>query len=515
VGGQRGASRPPPVPPPPQCLRAEGKVLKRMRHHKEWFRRLAVIIALGLIVAAFAAPAPALAQAATAAAPATAPAVTRPDAAIEVHFTWLQGFDDPATPNALDRVGVLKVGSDHARNVLVLSPGTSAGAGYFLPLARDIVRRTQGRWQVWSVERRENQLEDQSMLDRAKNRTATEQQAFDYYLGWLVDPSLTTHFQPVPDAAVPFARGWGMNVEIQDLHRVILAARQHGRRVVLGGHSLGGAITTAYATWDFNGRPGARDLAGLVYIDGGSNPVPVSADQATQELQNLQTSSPWLAFGGIPAPFLGLFAATGSTAAVVDPDAPSLGQNFPLLPAALKPPVPVTNEAQFGFGVDTETSPTALIAAQVHAGHLAASGTPRGWVRAGELTPIQRYARMLSGTGLSGVDGSAWYHPLRLTIDAGAVADGNANPAQAILGVDAIHGHDLGTHLPIYAFGAALGGQGVLDTATILAQQSGIPASDLTLINRQATYAHNDPAAARPSNEFLDALIPFLARTSR
>ncbi len=474
-----------------------------MRHHRNQFRRLALTILLGLAVAGGALTPQA--QAATA----------QPQAASEVHFSWLQGFDDPATPANLDRVGVLKVGSDRARDVLVLSPGTSAGAGYFLPLAQDIVRRTLGRWQVWSVERRENLLEDQSVLDQAKQGTATPQQLFDYYLGWLVNPSITTHFQPVPDATVPFARGWGMNVEIQDLHRVVEAARQHGRRVVLGGHSLGGAITTAYATWDFSGKPGARDLAGLVYIDGGSNPVPISPEQASQALQNLQNSTPWLAFGGIPAPFLGLFAATGSTAAVIDPHGLSLAQTFPLLPPDLKPPVPVTNQAQFGFGVDTETSPPALIAAQVHAGHLAPGGTPRGWVRAGEITPIQRYARMLSGTGLTGVDGSAWYHPLRLTIDAGAVADGNANPAQAILDVAAIHGRDLGRHLPIYAFGAALGGQGVLDTATILAQQSGIPDNELTLVNRQATYAHNDPAAASPNNEFLDSLIPFLAKTDR
>jgi hypothetical protein len=52
-----------------------------------------------------------------------------------------------------------------------------------------------------------------------------------------------------------------------------------------------------------------------VYIDGGSNPVPVSPEQATQALQDLQNGTPWLAFGGIPAPFLGLFSATGSTAA--------------------------------------------------------------------------------------------------------------------------------------------------------------------------------------------------------
>src|SRR5947207_6300170 len=127
-------------------------------------------------------------------------------------FSWMPGFDDPATPNNLDRVGVLTIGSERARNVLVLNPGTSAGTGYFAPLARDIVRRTHCEWQVWSVERRENQLEDQSALDAVKRGTLTQQQFFDYYLGWLVNPAITNHVQPVPDSAVPFARGWGMHV---------------------------------------------------------------------------------------------------------------------------------------------------------------------------------------------------------------------------------------------------------------------------------------------------------------
>ena len=448
--------------------------------------------------------------AATGFAPPAAQAVHRDCDAVS--FESMAGFDDPATPDNLDRVGVLKVGSERARNVLVLSPGTSAGAGYFAPLAKDIVARTHCRWQVWSVERRENGLEDHAALDAVKRGTLTQQQFFDYYLGWLVNPAITNHFQPVPDSAVPFARGWGMNVEIEDLHRVVREAAEHGRRVVLGGHSLGGSITTAYATWDFNGRPGARDLSGLVYIDGGSGPTPVTPEAARQSLANLQNGTPWLAFGGIPAPFLGLFSATGATAARLAPNDRSLGQAFPLLPDNLKPPVPATSEAQFGFSVDTETSPATLRAAQVHAGRLAASGDPRGWDRAGEITPIQRYATMISGVGLTGLDGSAWYHPLRLTIDAGAVAAGNPNPAQDILGVKAIHGHDLSRHLPIYAFGAALGGENVLTAARVLAAQSGIPDRLLTLVNRQETYAHNDPNSASPANDFLDNLIPFLAR---
>jgi hypothetical protein len=89
----------------------------------------------------------------------------------QVRFRLLKGFDELATPDDLDRVGVLQVGPERAKNVLVLSPGTSAGAGYFLPLAEDVVSRTHGRWQVWSVERRENLLEDQSVLDQAKQGT--------------------------------------------------------------------------------------------------------------------------------------------------------------------------------------------------------------------------------------------------------------------------------------------------------------------------------------------------------
>src|SRR6476469_6576000 len=123
----------------------------------------------------------------------------------QVRFTWLRGFDDPATPDRLDRVGVLQVGPRFVRNVLVVNPGTSAGSGYFLPLAQDIVRRTRGQWQVWSVERRENQLEDQSVLDQAKQGKVTNQQLFDYYLGWLTDPSITNHFQLIPDSSVSFA----------------------------------------------------------------------------------------------------------------------------------------------------------------------------------------------------------------------------------------------------------------------------------------------------------------------
>jgi hypothetical protein len=50
----------------------------------------------------------------------------------------------------------------------------------------------------------------------------------------------------------------------------------------------------------------------------------------------------------------------------------------------------------------------------------------------------------------------------------------------------------------------------VLDGATILADQSGIPHGQLVLIDGGANYAHNDPNSASPNNEFLQNLTPFL-----
>ena len=262
-------------------------------------------------------------------------------ASATVKFQRIAGYDAPATPDELDRVGILKVGPRRAPNVLVLNPGTSSSAAYFRPLASTIVKASEG-WQVWAVDRRENQLEDHSVVDRAKAGEASPQELFDYYLGYLTDLSVTDHYQPVADSEVPYARDWGMRVAVEDLRRVVKQARRLGGDVVVGGHSLGGSITTAYATWDFNGKPGAKGVSGLVFIDGGSSPEAISAETASERLAGLQAGTPWLAFGGIPAPFAGLFIVVGSTGTLLEPDAPSLFQAWPLLPANLKPPVLAT-----------------------------------------------------------------------------------------------------------------------------------------------------------------------------
>ena len=443
--------------------------------------------------------------------PAATSAATSP-----LGVTWMAGFAAPGTPAQYNKVGVIKVGPSNAKNVLVLEPGTSAAASYFVPLAQWLVSKTSN-WQVWAVERRESLLEDQSELNLFKEHKATASQLYDYYLGYLKNPSVTHHITPVADSTVEFAKQWGMRVAVQDLQVVIGAAKKAGGKVVLGGHSLGGSVVTAYATWDFNGRPGADDLAGLVYIDGGSSPTPVAAQAATQELQALDAprATPWLAFGGIPAPYAGIFNATGSAATLLDPNGPSLGQASGLLPANIVPPVPVTNAGQYGFALNAATSPSSLLAAQAHLGQgLAAAGPVHGWNGSGALTPLNRFATMFSGYPMQNADGTEWYFPQRLTDDTGAVDNGNANPAQSVLDVPATMGHDLPKDLLIYAFGARLGGAGVPQDAQLLAAQSGIPMSNLTLANYQSTYSHNDPAGAYPDNAFFDRLVPFLGKVA-
>jgi hypothetical protein len=119
---------------------------------------------------------------------------------------------------------------------------------------------------------------------------------------------------------------------------------------------------------------------------------------------------------------------------------------------------------------------------------------------------------MFSGVGVTNADGTEWYFPQRLTDDTAAVDEGNPNPAQGVLDVRSTMGHDLPHNLQIYAFAAHLGGPGVLAATKILAQQSGIPTSHLTLVDEHDAYAHNDPAGAYPSNVFFAHLVPFLKR---
>jgi pimeloyl-ACP methyl ester carboxylesterase len=481
--------------------------------------RLAAVIGAALLVA--------LAASASASAKMRVPHVTRvirpapaaPETPSPAHIAGLgQNVE-------LNRVGILKIAprNETAKNVLVLEPGTSAAAAYFVPFAKSLVEAVPG-WQVWAVERRENFLENQRELNRYKAGEVSSEEFFNYYLGYLADKGGKHHYLPVKESTVEFAKNWGMSVAVEDLKVVIEEAKALGGKVVLGGHSLGGSVVTAYATWDFGGKPGAEGLSGLVYDDGGSSPLAISKEEAEKSLAKLDepTETPWLAFGGIAAPDLGLFSATGSALTLVEPKGTSLVEKFPFLPSDLKGPAkdsPATNEAGFGFSVNVGTSPVALAAAQIHGGkgieETSEADGLHGWNGEGALTPVGRYADMLAGAGLQ-VSGSEWYFPARLTLDTGAVGNGLANPAQEVLGLHSTMGTDLPKTLQILAIDSELdklfgGEQTTLNEAEALAAQSGIPSSNLTLIEEKNTYAHNDPAGATPEdNEFFKHMVPYL-----
>jgi hypothetical protein len=440
---------------------------------------------------------------------ATATAAAAESAAprVPVRVVTMRGSDGPG-PSRYDRVRVVRIGSSSASHVLVLLPGTSAGAGYFVPVAQDLVAALHG-WQVWAVDRRENLLEDHTVLDLARTGAVGGQELFDYYVGWIANATMARHYQPPADDRVAFARRWGMRVAVGDVARVVRAARAGGRHVVLGGHSLGGWIATAYAAWDFGGRAGARDLDGLVLIDGASGGPAIKPAHARRTLAEIAQGSPFLAPAGARLPWIaGVLSAVGSTLAVREPDAPSLLQAWPLLPAAAKAPVPATNLAQLGYSVDADTSPQSLAAGQAHLGGLAASGDPRGFQDGGYATAA-RAAHAISG--IAGADGLAWFHPRRLTLDAQAVAGGVANHAQALLGLRATHGADV--HVPIYAIETSfLHGQ-ILTAADALARRAHVPARDIKLVDRSAKYAHCDPLFDDPPrNDFLATVVPFLER---
>jgi hypothetical protein len=110
----------------------------------------------------------------------------------------VRGADGPG-PARYDRVRVIEQGPRRARNVLVLVPGTSAGAAYFRPVAADILDRLPG-WKMWSIDRRENLLEDHSVLDDVLARRRPPADLFPYYLGWITGPSIAPHFAPVTSA---------------------------------------------------------------------------------------------------------------------------------------------------------------------------------------------------------------------------------------------------------------------------------------------------------------------------
>jgi pimeloyl-ACP methyl ester carboxylesterase len=429
---------------------------------------------------------------------ATAPASAR--------LTTIEGANAPG-PDTYDKVFVSKFGPKKAKRVLVLVPGTLGGAGDFSLLARELVDRVP-HLQVWAVDRREQVFEDTSGFAQALEGQISPGDAFNYYLGWLTNSSIERHFQPLDEDTVPFTREWGLKVELNDVRKVVRKASRHGRKVVLGGHSLGASSALAYASWDFHGRPGFRDVEAIVLIDGGllGSFDAFNLQQAQQAIKGLSTDSPFLNVLGIPGfPWAaGVFAEVGGTYAKLDPTAASPVQNFPLLPSELRPPFPVTNRALLGFDLDESTSP---LEADLHvrAGQLAASGSPRDW-QDGEVSPIARVADTFGQEPANAVE---WYFPYRLTIDVNGADRLRRNDVANFLGLRPWHTKKV--NVPLYSFQTSLTNGDVLRGAKEFVKRSKVRRNEAELVDGTATTSHLDPLTAAPkTNDFLKTVVPFL-----
>src|SRR4051794_8799730 len=178
-----------------------------------------------------------------------------PGAATADTYSSVRGTNAPG-PSRYDRSYVLKIGPSNAKRILVLVPGTFGGAGDFRLVARDIVKRVPDL-QVWAWDRRSNALEDTSVFAKGK-----PDDAFAYYLNG-------GGFKPVNGPEdTPYAREWGLKTSLEDLRRVVLQAGKRGRKVILGGHSLGGAAGMGHAGGGFHRRAGHRGIHAVGPIAG-------------------------------------------------------------------------------------------------------------------------------------------------------------------------------------------------------------------------------------------------------
>jgi pimeloyl-ACP methyl ester carboxylesterase len=422
--------------------------------------------------------------------------------------TTITGWTKAPGPRAYDQLEVTKFGSSHAKTVLVLVPGTNSGRGDFTLTARELVKDVPGL-QVWAVDRRSQRLEDTKVFADALAGRVTPKAMFDYYAGWIADPSITPHYQPPDLAKLGFAADWGLRVQLEDVKRVVDNARAGGRHVILGGHSLGASVAVAYASWDFAGRPGYKDLDGVVLIDGGLRGSFDSAGLAdAQKRLAAIRKQPFLDLLGVGVPWVtGILAEAGAILTLKDPTSPSLGQAFPLLPAALKPPVPATNRGQFGFAFDETTSPKALALIHVRSGRLGADGD---WVD-GEVSPIARVAKTFGQEPANAVE---WFYPARLNLDVDAASPLAQNAAAKYLGLRLKWAKR--ADVPVYALQTSLTHGAVLKGARSFVKLSDSPARLARYVDASKTESHLDPLTAAPAkNDYLKTVVPWLKRVMK
>lgn len=396
------------------------------------------------------------------------PSSTIPEPGVRRELFWVDGSvapDNPstgdATPASLNRSRVLRYRQDvepavAPRAVLVAMPGFLGGGPSFDGLARALVLRGAASGEaleVWAIDRRSNALEDLRGMDTAEASADPGIARAYYQEGATIDGEAFAGYHPQAD--VGFLSEWGLETHFEDLRAVIALIPQSQRvgHVFLMGHSLGSAMTEAYAAWRFeDGVRGVEELAGVILVDGILGDAPTGeaiyldgeAGDSVGGLNGIRAAS---RYAGIP--LLGIDVYTQaeylSLRVLEDPaqlvDDPLVAQSFSLILGLAADDVPLfTAAGALGAGFDAESNPLGFARASLGAmtggpvelytsllgGMLLHPTDPDatyGWIDALDADPVEYTP--VENLALSFTHGQSnfaeWYFPSRLSLDVRAV----------------------------------------------------------------------------------------------
>lgn len=189
----------------------------------------------------------------------------------------------PAACQTLQYRRFFSRGSGHlpvreADAVIVLMPGMLGAANTFTGLAEQLVYQGQKQGkavQVVALNRRNQCLADVRGLNAAERAHDINIAVDYYYHNAPIEGQFFAGFEKGIDTR--FLTDFGVARAVEDMYQVAVTLipdqQERQKKLFIGGHSLGGNITTAFMGWDFDGDPrtdsdaGYHQAAGFVRLD--------------------------------------------------------------------------------------------------------------------------------------------------------------------------------------------------------------------------------------------------------
>lgn len=458
------------------------------------------------------------------------------------------GANEVHTPAALNRSQAFRYSLPSTQapgSVLIFVPGLNSGPNTADILARALVAAQGADLEVWVIAARAGLLQDRRGVEAALAYRNPDF-ALGYYYGTLEIDGHTFH--KLKGREVPYMAYWGLDVHLRDIRAIVreVHARYPSARVILGGHSLGGILASAYAGYDFSRIPGApravppppeeigaADLAGLLFLDGLPMRVPlrVTPDRylhgfavpflghipGVQTLTNpdpQKRDSPFTKTSRIARTEDSLLLDTISVYALLRPEAASY---FPFSP---RRGLAITNDALLAAVFSDQMQADVLIRAgvEVPVGVFdrvrdAANLNPRGLLdlRSGQPAPGERLIHLppdaeahprvpvhalLEAILRPGGDFTVWYFPWRLVLDVALAA--SLHPHDPFAGRYMSLSHIADTRLPMLIVGA---GHGLVRSVKATEYYRGLVATppDRVTVRIFHDYSHLDIEDADPN----------------